>query len=146
VQSRPDLSDWSEDYVTAVSASFMDWDAVALPVRFRMVSDSSSAEVHVTWIDRFNEPISGRTRWSRDDAWWIVSANIQLAIHHQKGETLDEPAMKAMALHEVGHLLGLDHTSNPGSIMAPRVRIRELADVDVSTVRLLYAVPAGSLR
>jgi hypothetical protein len=146
VQSRPDLSDWSEDYVTAVSAAFMDWDAVALPVRFRMVSDSSSAEVHVTWIDRFNEPISGRTRWSRDDAWWIVSANIQLAIHHQKGETLDEPAMKAMALHEVGHLLGLDHTSNPGSIMAPRVRIRELADVDVSTVRLLYAVPAGSLR
>jgi hypothetical protein len=146
VQSRPDLSDWTDEYVTAVSTAFMDWDSVELPIRFRMVTDSAAAEVHVTWIDRFSEPISGRTRWTRDDSWWIVNANIQLAVHHQKGDCLDGSAMKAMALHEVGHLLGLDHTSDVGSIMAPKVRIRELAGVDVATVRLLYAVPAGSLR
>jgi hypothetical protein len=146
VQSRPDLADWNDDYVDAVSDAFMAWDAVELPVRFRMVRDSSLAEVHVTWLDRFNEPISGRTRWSRDDDWWIVNASILLAIHHQQGDQLDRAAMKAMALHEVGHLLGLDHTANIGSIMAPRVRIRELADVDVATVRVLYSVPAGTLR
>ena len=111
-----------------------------------MVRDSSDAEIHVTWLAKFNEPISGRTRWSRDDNWWILNASILLAIHHQHGDRLDESAMKAMALHEAGHLLGLDHTSNPGSIMAPRVRIRQLADIDVATVRLLYSVNAGTLR
>ncbi|HET9425347.1 MAG TPA: matrixin family metalloprotease [Gemmatimonadaceae bacterium] len=146
VQSRPDLSDWNPDYIDAVSDAFMSWDAVELPVRFRMVRDSTDAEVHVTWLDRFGEPISGRTRWSRDDGWWIVNASIMLAIHHQSGDRLDRSAMKAMALHEVGHLLGLDHTSNVGSIMAPRVRVRDLADVDVATVRVLYSVPAGTLR
>ena len=30
--------------------------------------------------------------------------------------------------------------------MAPRVRIRELAPIDIATVRLLYSVDAGSLR
>lgn len=146
VQSRPDLSDWNRDYVEAVSDAFMSWDAVNLPVRFRMVRDSTEAEIHVTWRDRFDEPISGRTRWSRDNDWWIVNASIILAIHHQSGDRLDKSAMKAMALHEVGHLLGLDHTSNAGSIMAPRVRIRELADIDVATVRAIYSVNAGTLR
>ena len=146
VQSRPDIEDWEDDYVDAVSSAFMDWDAVELPIRFRIVRDSTEAEVHVTWIHKFGEQISGRTRWSRDENWWIVNASIMLAIHHQQGDRLDKSAMKAMALHEVGHLLGLDHTTNPGSIMAPRVRIRELAAVDIATVRVLYSVSAGSLR
>ena len=146
VQSRPDLDDWDEEYLESVSEAFMAWDAVELPIRFRMVSDSTNAEIHVTWIPKFNEQISGRTRWSRDDNWWIVNASIMLAIHHQQGDRLDKSAMKAMALHEVGHLLGLDHTTNSGSIMAPRVRIRDLAPVDIATVKVLYTVPAGSLR
>lgn len=146
VQSRPDLKDWDDEYVDAVSYAFMSWDSVELPVRFRMVRDSSEAEIPVTWVSNFNEPISGRTRWSRDDNWWIVNASIVLAIHHQQGDRLDGSAMRAMALHEVGHLLGLDHTSNVGSIMAPRVRVRELAPIDVATIRALYSVSAGSLR
>jgi predicted Zn-dependent protease len=147
VQYRPDLEDWDVEYIEAVSDAFMAWDAVELPgLRFRMVSDSAQADIHVTWIAKFNEQISGRTRWSRDENWWIVSAGIQLAIHHQQGDRLDQSAMKAMALHEVGHLLGLDHTSNSGSIMAPRVRIRDLAPIDIKTARGLYSVAAGSLR
>ena len=146
VQSRPDLEDWSDDYVESVSEAFMTWDAVDLPIHFRMVSDSSEAEIHVTWIGKFNEQISGRTRWSRDNDWWIVNAGIVLAIHHQQGDRLDKSAMKAMALHEVGHLLGLDHTVNPVSIMAARVRVRDLAEIDLATARVIYSVPAGPLR
>ena len=147
VQERPDLEDWDAEYIDAVDDAFSAWNSVELPgLHFRMVSDSTQADIHVTWISKFNEQISGRTRWSRDENWWIVSAGIMLAIHHQQGDRLDQSAMKAMALHEVGHLLGLDHTTNSGSIMAPRVRIRDLAPIDIKTVRALYSVDAGSLR
>ena len=54
--------------------------------------------------------------------------------------------MHAMALHEVGHLLGLDHTADETSIMTPKVRVRDLSNADRATIRLLYTLPAGSIR
>jgi hypothetical protein len=145
VQPKSPVQDFSAGYVDAVHAAFQEWSGVRLPVRFSFVDDSADAEVHVNWIDHFNEPISGRTRWARDDDWVITDANIVLAVHHNQGEQLDGEAMRAMALHEIGHLLGLDHTTDSLSIMAPKVRVRQLSEADRATVRLIYALPAGPL-
>ena len=76
----------------------------------------------------------------------IIDAGITLAMHHHQGDLLDLDSMRAMALHEVGHLLGLDHTRDTLSVMAPRVRVRGLSDADRATVRLVYALPAGPIR
>lgn len=146
IQPQSSVDGFAESYVSRVREAFEDWDSLNLPVRFKFIGDSASAEVHVTWIDRFTQPISGRTRWSRDDDWQITDANIVLAVHHNKGLQLDYDSMHAMALHEIGHLLGLDHTQDTLSIMAPRVRVRALSDADRATARLVYSLPAGPLR
>lgn len=146
IQPASLVSDWTSAYVAEVEAAFIEWNSLDLPARFRFVADSADAEVTVRWVDRFNEPISGRTRWARDGDYWITDAAISLAVHHRDGVLLDLDSMRAMALHEIGHLLGLDHTSDLGSIMAPRVRVRSLSDSDRATAELLYAVPPGTLR
>ena len=69
-----------------------------------------------------------------------------LAVHHRNGPALDDDAMHALALHEVGPLLGLDHTEDATSIMAARVRVRGLSNADRATVRLLYTLPPGGVR
>jgi Matrixin len=146
IQPRSSVEGFTSSYIANVRDAFREWDTLHLPVSFAFVDDSADADVHVNWIDRFDEPISGRTRWARDDDWAITDANIMLAVHHHQGDQLDDDAMRAMALHEIGHLLGLDHTKDSLSIMAPRVRVREISDADRATVRLLYALPAGPLR
>jgi hypothetical protein len=146
IQPTADIPEWRPEYVSRVRDAFLSWDALHLPVRFAFTADSASADVHVNFIDHFEEPISGRTKWARDDEWWIIDADIVLAVHHRTGHALDDEAMKAMALHESGHLLGLDHTEDPTSIMAPRVRVRALSPADKATVRLLYTLPPGGVR
>jgi hypothetical protein len=146
VQPASDVADWTEGFVTSVREAVDSWDALGLPVRFNFTGDSASADVHISFIDQFDEAISGRTKWERDDNWWITDANIVLAVHHRNGPALDEDAMRALALHEMGHLLGLDHTEDATSIMAPRVRVRSLSSADLATVRLLYTLPPGGVR
>ena len=146
IQRAATLSDWNDAYLDGVRTAAHEWDGLGLPVRFAFVADSATADVHVTFIDHFDEPISGRTKWARDDSWWITDADIVLAVHHRTGSALDEDSMHAMALHEFGHLLGLDHTDDATSIMAPKVRVRALSAADRATVRLLYTLPPGGVR
>ena len=146
IQPTSPVGDWQPEFVGEVRDAFNAWSATGIPVRFSFVSDSSKADIHVSFIDQFAEPISGKTRWARDDNWWIVDGDIVLAIHHDAGEALDRAAVHAIALHEVGHLLGLDHTSDITNIMTPRVRVRDLSAADRSTMELLYSLPPGPVR
>jgi hypothetical protein len=136
---------FNEALVPVVRRAFVEWSQVGIPVPFSFVLDSAVADVRVTWVDRFSESISGKTLWAHDDGWWIIDANIQLAVHHHSGELLDSTSIRAIAMHEVGHLLGLDHTTDTTSIMAPKVRVRDLSAADRATAQLLYRLPAGRL-
>ncbi len=140
------LTGWNPDFLPAVRDAFDTWTATGIPVRFTFIIDSASADVHVRFTERFSNGISGKTVWSRNSAWWLVSSDIQLALAHPSGGAVTPPQIRAIALHEVGHLLGLDHASAPEHIMSARIRVRELTEADRATVRLLYSVPAGSLR
>lgn len=146
VQTASGLPGWNPSYVARVREAFAAWEALGIPVRFAPAADSAGADVHVAWVEQFREPISGKTVWARNDSWWIVDGTITIALRHSGGGALDSAAIKAIALHEVGHLLGLDHTSDPANIMAPRVRARELSAADRATMRLLYELPAGRVR
>lgn len=146
VQPATHLDGWDPAYVGIVQSAFTEWASVGIPVPFAFSTDSVRSDIQVTWRERFNEPISGKTRWARDDGWWIIEGNITLALHHHQGDPLGASAVKAIALHEVGHLLGLDHTADIANIMTPRVRVRELSAADRATLRLIYTLPAGAVR
>jgi hypothetical protein len=146
IDERSPLAAPGQDLGSNVRQAFYDWSAAGVPLAFTFIGDSARAEVHVTFVDRFAELMSGRTLWVRDVHWWILRGDIQLALHSGSGMLLSNDQLHAIALHEVGHLLGLDHTANAAAIMSPRVSALALTPEDIATMRLIYQFPPGSVK
>lgn len=143
IQPTTTLKDFWPDFRDRTRDAFYTWAASGVPMRFLFIDDSSNAEVHVVWVDRFDDSAAGKTFWARDRNWWIVGADIQIALHRPTGEPYDQQMIRTIALHEVGHLIGLDHSPNPDDIMAPKVHVTALSAADLRTAALIYKLPPG---
>ena len=131
----------------AVQRAFVTWTHVGdVPVRFKFVRDPAGAEVEVGWIERFPERRTGQADvvWNGDG--WLVRADLTLATHTPQGWLLDDDAVYTVALHEIGHLLGLGHSDDPRDVMSSTTTVHDLTPRDRRTARLLYALPPGSVR
>ena len=140
-----DVGPLPDGYLQAVREAFTRWEGTELPLRFTFVTDSTTADITVGWARRFDDaPVLGRTKVVRDAQCWILRSTITLAIERRDGlGDLDAPTMRALALHEIGHAIGLDHAADTTTIMTPRIRARELSLADVATAQLLYSIPPG---
>ena len=148
VQPQSLVADWLPEYVSHARSAFERWELVGLPLGFDFVADSAAAEVHVTWVDHFAiDTRIGNTHRVHDQHWWIVDGDIAVATHTVTGRALAPAVIRTTTLHEVGHLLGLGHTSDTTSVMAASSHgVTELSGADLATVRLLYSIPPGSVR
>ncbi|MEO5815476.1 MAG: matrixin family metalloprotease [Gemmatimonadaceae bacterium] len=139
-----DVPLWHEANRTMVRDAFHGWMAAGAPVRFVFVADSSQADVRVLWSDSLADGRAGQvTRWSDSDGW-LRSAVIEMSTRNLGGTAQDSITMRAVALHEVGHLLGLEHSHDDRDIMAPWVTAQKLSVRDRRTMLTLYPVRRAS--
>ena len=146
VQTAPGVKDFWADYPALARDAFYTWSNAGIPVKFLFIDDSAGAEVRLRWVDRFPDTAAGKTYWARDTNWWILGADIEVALHSATGVAYERDAVHAIALHEVGHLIGLDHSSDQENIMAARVYTKRLSSTDLRTAHLVYKLPPGSVR
>jgi hypothetical protein len=133
-------------FLDAIRTAFGEWSLVGVPVRFDFGADSTNAEVTVKWRIQFEIERTGQTDVTWDQNGQIQSAVITIATFDPKGRAMEPDDIRVVASHEVGHLLGLDHSRDSTDIMFPTAKVRELSDRDARTVMLLYQLTPGSLR
>src|SRR5690349_9739455 len=131
-------------FPSTVRSAFSAWAATGIPLRFAFVQSVRDADIRVHWTDHLDHK-TGSTTWRTDRIGWLVSGDITLATHISDGQALDPRGMRAIALHEVGHALGLSHSLDAHDIMAPLIRVDGLSLPDRNTIKLLYSFPAGPI-
>jgi hypothetical protein len=151
VSPTSSLRGWHPRMVASAREAFDDWRGV-VPVDFRFVEDSASAQVIVTWRDSFESDsrgggLVGHARRHYVTSGWITAAEVSLAVHAVDGSPLSPELIRAAALHEVGHVLGLPHSDAPDDIMAPSHSgvVTRLSRRDEATAAALYAMEPGGV-
>jgi len=133
-------------FLDAIRSAFSSWTAAGVPVRFDFTADSTNAEVVFRWKPQFEIERTGQTDLTWDGQGRIQSAVVTLATFDPKGRALDVGDVHVVAEHEIGHVLGLDHSPDSTDLMYATAKVRDLSDRDVRTVLLLYSLTPGSIR
>lgn len=135
-----------EVFLANVAWAIGRWNGVGLPVWLEQGPDTAGADIVVSFADRLDSNRTGRTdlTWQRRGP--IVKVQVTLATHLPDGRQLQPAQMVALALHELGHALGLGHSPAKTDALYPETSATDLTSRDRGTAMLLYAVPPGSLK
>jgi hypothetical protein len=123
------------------------WEAAGVGFWFAFTTDSGGADIVVEWTESFdNGNQAGVTdlRWSNSGA--VVRAYVSLATRNAGDSLFNDDALLGAAIHELGHAMGMPHSTDSTDVMFPVTRALTLSPRDLATARLLYALPPGSLR
>jgi hypothetical protein len=143
---RSNVPGFREEFLANVAWAVSRWNGIALPVWLDTGPDTTGADIVVTWADKLDSNRTGRTdlTWQRGGP--IIRVRIVLATHTPDGRVVSPAQMVALALHEIGHALGLGHSPVATDALYPRTSATDLTERDRRTAVLLYSLPAGSLK
>ncbi len=128
-----------DDFEDAMTAAFDRWEQAA-DIDFTFTTDASAnVEVSMGYLAGSTVGLASYSYYPDPEVDRIFDADITMDSDvfwsPYGGGGLD---FYAVALHEVGHILGLGHVNDTSEIMNPYVSTDALGDGDISGVQLLY--------
>ena len=133
-----DVRGVSPQKIRAVQDAFRRWERVPeIPIDFVYSRDPDRSEVTVRWIEAFAIERAGQAEvlWQRDGL--LRRGTLTLATHTRSGVPLSTDAIFTVALHDIGHLLGLGPSDEPRDVMYPTTGVHDLTRRDRQTAMLL---------
>jgi len=141
-----DVPGFREVFLRNLGWAVTRWNAVGLPIYLEQVPDTAGADIVVTWAERLDSSRAGRADVSWGRGGRLAHVLITLATHTPDGRQVLPSQMIALALHELGHALGLGHSTVAADALYPETSAEDLTPRDKRTAMLLYSLPSGSLK
>ncbi|MDB4913460.1 MAG: hypothetical protein JWM95_1104 [Gemmatimonadetes bacterium] len=149
IEPSSTVENWDPHYPEMARTVFDEWSEAGFPLRFTFIYDSTTADISIRWINRFGPEEGQRigvTDRVQTSQFQISRARVAVANHDSAGRPLSAKIVGGVIRHEVGHALGLNHANDATSVMFRESATATISNSDRATLRLLYLVPAGSLK
>jgi hypothetical protein len=150
----------SSQYQSVIENAFQTW-AKATGLHFEEVQNPASADIQIGWgdLDTSASGLIGLTSWSSGSGGQAQSVLIRLedpsedplqASSGGRGPVYwgTDTGLSQVALHEIGHAIGLGESANPSSIMYPLLGRTNagLSAMDIQNVEALFNLLSGPTR
>ncbi len=129
------------DFYTEVDQAFSRWEDVADVDFVKVTSGSADVSFGVELLaDPAAAGLASISYIPYDDVGQITTGSVTMDLDRVwapegGAEGLD---FFAVALHEIGHILGLRHIDDPTEIMNPVITVDDLGERDIAAVQALY--------
>ncbi|MCO5072327.1 MAG: matrixin family metalloprotease [Rhizobiaceae bacterium] len=136
-------------YQAAVRAAFDTWSKIA-DIEFVEVPDSAQSDIRLGW-DTLDGPGNVRGEaaigQTTGPGFFELSAEVCFDIEESwfPESKSEADLFYRVAVHEIGHVIGLEHSSDPNSIMYPVVSVGTLSAGDVSAAQAIYGIAPGAI-
>jgi predicted Zn-dependent protease len=113
---------------------------------FTDLSGERTAHFSVTWTRNLTGSLLGvaRTRWSAPTGLQVVTLELATRWPYDPNRVIDPQQVRLTAAHEMGHALGLPHSSAENDVMYPSNTATSLSAQDYRTMESLYRMPDGT--
>lgn len=145
ITSGKGVPHYRDEFDESLREALDDWtEATAGKFRFEIQAESQNPDITVTWTDDLHAPAFTSEAGNchlQSSGTGIAHATVQLlTVDPTESAPLGREMLHNIALHELGHALGLNgHSPIEGDIMHPILKSAGLSARDVNTVLAIYA-------
>lgn len=152
IEEKPiGIQNFQPAFYSSVRQALDTWvAALNQQLTYQLTTIPEKADIRITWtnsIDSHGSHNEGGTSYTaglmipRFDNNQIDYMTVKIATFDISGKPQSNQAIHAVAIHEIGHSLGLlGHSDNPDDIMyAQNKQVLKLSTRDINTIRLLYS-------